>query len=103
VIGLMALFHRPAGAPLLAWLAPAGRMALSNYLLQSLVCALVFTAYGLGLMGRVAPLACVLCVLALFAAQLALSRWWLARFSYGPVEWLLRALTLAAWPPLRRR
>lgn len=98
VLGLMALFRRPSGARLMAWLAPAGRMALSNYLLQSLVCALVFTAYGLGLMGQVSPLGSVLIALALFAAQLWLSRWWLGRFAYGPVEWLLRALTLAAWP-----
>jgi len=103
VLGLMALFQRPAGARWLAWLAPAGRMALSNYLLQSLVCALIFTAYGLGLMGQVAPLGGVLIALALFAAQLCLSGWWLDRFAYGPVEWLLRALTLASWPRMRKQ
>ncbi|MBT9501756.1 MAG: DUF418 domain-containing protein [Burkholderiaceae bacterium] len=103
VLGLMALFQRPAGARWLAWLAPAGRMALSNYLLQSLVCALVFTAYGLGLMGQVAPLGAMLIALALFAAQLWLSRRWLERFAYGPVEWLLRALTLGSWPRMRKQ
>ncbi|MBT9456186.1 MAG: DUF418 domain-containing protein [Burkholderiaceae bacterium] len=103
VLALMALFQRPAGDRWLAWLAPAGRMALSNYLLQSLVCALIFTAYGLGLMGQVAPLGGVLIALALFAAQLWLSRWWLERFAYGPAEWLLRALTLASWPRMRKQ
>jgi len=103
VLGLMTLFQRPAGGRLLAWLAPAGRMALSNYLLQSLVCALVFTAYGLGQMGQVAPLGGLLIALGLFASQLCLSRWWLARFAYGPVEWLLRALTLASWPSMLKR
>nr|WP_316639950.1 DUF418 domain-containing protein [uncultured Roseateles sp.] len=101
VLGLMALFQRPAGARPLAWLAPAGRMALSNYLLQSLVCAWVFTAYGLGLMGQVAPLWVLLMALVLYALQLVGSRWWLARYAYGPAEWCLRALTLWAWPALR--
>ncbi|WP_134868912.1 DUF418 domain-containing protein, partial [Bordetella pertussis] len=47
---------RPAGARLARWLAPAGRMALTNYLLQSLVCAVLFTAWGLRWVGTLAPL-----------------------------------------------
>ncbi|GGK02775.1 hypothetical protein GCM10010123_35940 [Pilimelia anulata] len=95
------LFHgiRPLGR----LFAPAGRMALSNYLFQSLFAAFVFTGYGLGLMGRVSPLAAVLTGLGLFAVQLAFSAWWLGRHPYGPVEWGLRALSYAEVPPWRRR
>jgi uncharacterized protein len=86
----------------LRWLAPAGRMALSNYLGQSLVCTLLFYGYGLGgfeQMGRAWQL---LFAVALFAAQVALSRFWLRRFRFGPVEWLWRAITYWRLPPLRR-
>lgn len=83
-------------------LAPAGRMALSNYLFQSLVCSVLFYAYGLRLMGEVPPLGAQLIAVAIFAGQLALSRWWMGRFAYGPLEWLLRAVTVAAWPRWRR-
>lgn len=83
-------------------LAPAGRTALSNYLLQSLVCALIFHGYGLGLVGRVSPLETVAIALAIFAAQLIVSRWWMQRFAYGPLEWLLRFITIWRVPQWRR-
>ncbi|MEH6421804.1 DUF418 domain-containing protein [Pseudomonas sp. CGJS7] len=83
-------------------LAPAGRMALSNYLLQSLILALLFTGYGLGWMGRISPLSTVALATVLYAAQLCLSRLWLRRYAYGPVEWGLRALTIGAWPRMRK-
>ncbi len=98
---LLALRTRP-GARLGAWLAPAGRMALTNYLMQSVVCAFLFTAWGLRLFATVSPLACFVIAVAIFAAQLPLSAWWLRRHAYGPVEWFLRALTLGAWPAWRR-
>ncbi len=100
---LWLLQRGPAGRQLGAALAPAGRMALSNYLLQSLVGAVVFTAYGFALVGRVAPWQAVLGVLALYAAQLVQSRSWMAAHAHGPVEWLLRAFTLwrrPAWGPV---
>jgi uncharacterized protein len=96
------LFQRNAGVRIAHALAPAGRMALSNYLLQSLACSLIFTGYGLGLMGSVSPGFGMLIAGGLFAGQMAASAWWLRRFSYGPVEWVLRALTIGRWPAMRR-
>ncbi len=90
------------GARLAGWLAPAGRMALSNYLMQSVVCAFLFTGWGLRLFASVLPLAAFAIAVAIFAAQLPLSAWWLRRHAYGPVEWFLRALTIGAWPAWRR-
>jgi uncharacterized protein len=81
------------GRALGQWLAPAGRMALTGYLTQSLVLAFVFTGYGAGLVGRVGAAASVAIALTLFLVQLRLSRWWLARHRYGPLEWLLRWAT----------
>jgi len=86
----------------LRWLAPAGRMALSNYLGQSLVCTLLFYGYGLGLFEQMGRAWQLLFAVALFAAQAALSRAWLRRFRFGPMEWLWRAITYWRLPPLRR-
>ena len=98
----LALFERLRDGGLYALLADTGRMALSNYLLQSTVCAWLFLAYGTRLMGSVSPLGALALAAAIFCLQLPLSRWWLRRHAYGPVEWLLRALTIAAWPRWRR-
>lgn len=83
--------------------APVGRMALSNYLAQTVVCLLVFYGYGAGLIGRTGPAAALLVALAVFAAQVAWSPWWLARFHFGPVEWVWRSLTYGAAQPMRVR
>lgn len=85
----------------LAFLVPVGRLALSNYLLQSLAGALIFTGYGLGAFGRVGPAAGLALSLAIFAAQIPLSAAWLRRFRFGPAEWLLRSVTYARPQPLR--
>ena len=102
-VALLALaWESRAGARLLGALAPAGRMALTNYLFQSLVGSLVFYGYGLAMWGRLGPAAMAALALGVFALQVVASRWWLARFRFGPVEWLWRWLTYGARPPMRR-
>ncbi|MEQ4302460.1 DUF418 domain-containing protein [Plantactinospora sp. B6F1] len=98
---LLQFFQTDRGRRVVAVLAPAGRMSLSNYLGQSLLCVLVFTGVGLGLAGAVAPLAVVFIAVAIYCVQLAVSAAWMARFRYGPMEWLLRAWTEQRWPRLR--
>jgi uncharacterized protein len=88
-------------AAVLGWLAPAGRMALTNYLLQSLVCTLVFYGYGLGYFEQLPRAWQVPFVLALFCVQALLSGWWLRRFRFGPMEWLWRSLTYLKPQPMR--
>ncbi|GAA3381728.1 DUF418 domain-containing protein [Cryptosporangium minutisporangium] len=87
------------GRALVSALAPAGRMTLTNYLGQSLVCALLFTGYGAALVGRIPPPGVAAIAAALFGLQVAWSRWWLRRHPYGPMEWLLRAWTNLVLPP----
>lgn len=70
-----------------------GRMALSNYLFQSLLCTTIFYSYGLGLYGQIGPSLGLLLTLAIYAVQLVLSTLWLKSYSYGPVEWVWRRLT----------
>jgi uncharacterized protein len=89
------------------WLAPrlaaVGRMALTNYLAQSLLCTTLFYGYGLGLFGRVGRVGLWGVVLAVWALQLLASPAWLRRFRYGPAEWLWRSLTYWRWQPLSDR
>lgn len=87
----------------LRWLAPAGRMALTHYLLQSLLCTTLFYGYGLGYFERLPRAWQIPFAFALFAVQVALSPLWLRHFRFGPVEWLWRSATYLRWQPLRRR
>jgi uncharacterized protein len=100
--GIVLLTRREAWARRLGVLAPVGQMALSNYLLQSIVCTLIFYGYGLGLFGQVGTVAGLALAAVIFALQIPLSHWWMARFRYGPAEWLWRTLTYGKAQPLRR-
>lgn len=82
-------------------LAAAGRMALTNYLCQSLVCTTIFYSYGLGWYGSVGRAAGLGLAVVIYATQIPLSVWWLKRFRFGPVEWLWRTLTYGKRQPMR--
>jgi uncharacterized protein len=77
-------------APLLA---AGGQMALTNYLIQSVVFSLVFYGFGLGYFGRLGVASTAAAGLAFYFIQLLFSKWWLLRFQFGPAEWLWRSLT----------
>ncbi len=82
-------------------LAAVGRTALSNYLFQSIVCTLIFNAYGLRLYGRVGPALGLVFAVAIYSGQVPLSRWWLERFRFGPAEWVWRSVTYGRLQRLR--
>lgn len=86
----------------LAWLAFPGRMALTNYLLQSVVCTLVFYGYGLGLAGKVSVSGGLAFCVGLYLAQVGFSTIWLRYFQFGPMEWLWRVLTYGRILPMRK-
>ena len=83
-------------------LAAVGRMALTNYLLQSIVCITLFYGHGLGWYGSVERTGQAMVVLAMSIAQLFWSPLWLSTFHYGPFEWLWRSLTYWRLQPMRR-
>lgn len=87
----------------LAWLAPVGRMALTHYLGQSLLCTWTFYHYGLGRFETMPRSVQLLFALLLFAAQVVFSHLWLRHFRFGPIEWVWRAMTYRQWPSMRRR
>ncbi len=84
-------------------IAAVGRMALSNYLGQSILGALIFSTLGFGLYGQFTGYYLYFVVAAIWAIQIAFSNWWLARFRFGPFEWLWRSLTYGKRQELRRR
>ena len=98
---LLLLWQQPRMAPLLRPLAATGRMALTTYLTQSVVCTLLFYGYGLGWYGTFGYTGMFVLTLILFACQMAASTWWLTQFSFGPVEWLWRTLTYGHMPRMR--
>lgn len=81
---------------------PAGQMALTNYLTQSVLLSLLFYGYGLGLFGRLGSASAAGVGLLLYAVQLELSAWWLRHYQFGPVEWLWRSLTYGRRQPWLR-
>lgn len=99
--GLLRLARRPAWASRLAPVAAAGRMALTNYLLQSLLVTALAYSWGLGLYGRIPRASQLLLAFAVWGVNVAVSRWWLARFRFGPAEWLWRSFTYGRLAPAR--
>lgn len=98
---LVMLLARPGGR-LTVRLQAAGRMAFTNYLATSLICTTLFYGYGLGWYGHWSRAPLYLVVLTIWAAILAWSHPWLARYRYGPLEWLWRSLARWRWQPMRR-
>lgn len=96
------LLRAPAVAAVNARLAAVGRMAFTNYLMQTIVCTTIFYGHGFGLFGSVPRTGQALVVLAVWALQLAVSPIWLRHFQYGPFEWLWRSLTYGERQPFRR-
>jgi uncharacterized protein len=97
---VLLLAYRPAWTRRLRAIGAAGRMALTNYMLQVAVLDALASGYGLQL--KLRPAAYVLAAVLLFSAEAAFSSAWLARYRFGPLEWLWRMITYARPQPLRR-
>jgi uncharacterized protein len=78
---------------ILLFFAPVGQMALTNYLVQSVICAIIFMGYGFGWFAKVGILYLLFIGLAIYVVQVLYSRWWMAHYRFGPMEWLWRRLT----------
>lgn len=78
-----------------------GRMALTHYLMHSIVMTTLFYGYGFGLYGRVPRLGQMLFVVGLVGLQLVISPWWLSKYRFGPAEWAWRSLTYGRRQPFR--
>ncbi|MBU8895258.1 DUF418 domain-containing protein [Corallococcus sp. H22C18031201] len=95
------LFERETWRRILGVLAPVGRMALTNYLMQTVMGLVLYDGWGLGLVGKTPPALCVALALGGFALQVPFSHLWLQHFRFGPAEWLWRSLTYGRMQPMR--
>jgi uncharacterized protein len=96
---IVRLWSDPAWQARLMPFSYVGRMALTNYLMQSVICTTIFYSYGLGLYGRVGPLLDLPLAIAIYTLQVPFSKWWLSTHRYGPMEWLWRRLTYGSLTP----
>lgn len=97
---VLLLAFRPEWTERLRVFGVAGRMALTNYVLQAAVLDALSSGYGAGL--KLRPFVYPVASVALFAAEAAFSRAWLHRFRFGPLEWMWRVVSYAKLEPLRR-
>ena len=103
-VGVVMLLCKSNALPWLrARLAAVGQMAFTNYIMQSVLCTLIFNGHGLGYFGQVERVWQQLLVLGIFALQMSYSTLWLQRFRFGPLEWLWRALAYWQRPAMRRK
>lgn len=89
-----------------SWLRPfayIGKMAFTNYIMQSVIGTIIFYSYGLGLFGKVGHAAGLLISLVIFATQIVCSQLWLKKFRMGPLEWIWRALTYLKFHPFKKQ
>jgi uncharacterized protein len=99
--GIVLLSQRDHWGKGLTPLQAVGRMALTNYLLQTLICTTLFYSYGFGLYGKVGPVDAFLLAIAIYLFQVVFSLLWIRRFRFGPAEWLWRSLTYGRLQPMR--
>lgn len=91
--GIVLLSQRNIASKLLVSLQAVGRLALTNYLLQTLICTTLFYNHGFGLFGELGPSLVVSIAIVIFLLQIALSQFWNRRYRFGPAEWLWKSLT----------
>lgn len=103
VSALVILTHNKIWRDRLSPLAAAGRMALTNYLMQSVVCTFIFYSYGFGLFGDVGAAGGVVLTVAIWVIQLGVSVAWFKKFQFGPMEWLWRTLSYGKAQPMLQR
>ena len=99
--GLCLLYLRVKSLSIWKWLAALGRMALTNYIGQSVIGMFLFYGIGLGWGSTIGLLQTEVIVLAVFLFQMLFSRLWLSGFKFGPLEWIWRMLTYGKWLAIR--
>jgi len=100
--GLALLSLSPGGARALAPLGTVGRMALTNYVVQSIVCSLLFDGFAFGWYEMLTPAELLGTATEIFFGQVLISVWWFKHFRFGPLEWLWRSLTYRQPQPFLR-
>lgn len=98
--GFLLLFQKEKWEKRLLFFAPYGKMALTNYILQSVIGTFIFFGWGLGYLGQIRTLLLLVMAILLIFIQTIASKYWLQFFRYGPLEWLWRSGTYLKWQPM---
>ncbi len=96
------LFQLPMWRQWMSPLIAVGRMALTNYLLQTFAAIILFYGVGFGIGPRFGLIGTLPFLATIFVIQIIFSRWWLVRFHFGPVEWIWRCLSYGSLIPMRK-
>jgi uncharacterized protein len=94
---VMTLYTNGKLKSIFIFLQPIGQMALTNYLMQSIILTILFYNYGFGLSGKLSIIQLFMFSTCLFILQGFFSKWWLSKYKFGPFEWLWRSLTYWRW------
>lgn len=100
--GFLLLFLKRPDSSFFQWMAPYGKMALTNYIGQSLIATFFLYGWGLGFLGEIRAVYMFLLSFVLVGFQVVFSLYWLKYFKYGPLEWLWRSATYGKWQPLKK-
>jgi len=103
VSGFILLYYKTKMRKGMEYMAPIGRMSVTNYMSQGMIGVPLFYGFGANWALELSFFQCMIVGLAIYAIQLVFSNWWIKRFYYGPVEWLWRTLTWFKKIPLRRQ
>ncbi len=101
ITSIFEIIKIPVGKKVLNYLIPLGRMALSNYLFQTVFMIIVFYNFGFGLFGQTGLFQTTGIVILLLALQIIFSNIWLKHFRFGPFEWVWRSFTYRKWINIR--
>ena len=101
IASILEIVKTSAGKKLLNYLIPLGRMALSNYLLQTIFMIIVFYNFGFSLFGKIGLFQTTGIVILFLALQIIFSNIWLKHFRFGPFEWVWRSFTYKKWIKIR--
>lgn len=101
VAGVALLYLKAGWRRVLMPFSVVGRMALTDYLMQSVLCTLFFYSTGTGWFGSIGPALAWVPTIVLFSVQLVFSNWWLKHYRFGPMEYLWRAMTYGKLPAMR--
>lgn len=98
--GFLLLYQNKKWESKLLFFAPYGKMALTNYILQSVIGTFIFFGWGLGYLGQIRTIFLFTMAILLIFIQTIASKYWLQIFKYGPLEWLWRSATYLKWQPV---
>ncbi len=102
IIGFLLIYKKINGERFLSKFVPYGRMALTNYVFQTIIGTAILYGWGLGYLGELRNIYTFLIGIVIVLVQMIWSKWWLSRYNYGPLEWLWRSLTYFKMFPFKK-